>query len=734
MSNIVNHSVLPELAEDNEENCQDNEGPPLNDEVAGEYNDLVPKVKRQLQVNDIAGISLQKSYNSAVVEAGGYENLTFVEKDCRNYIDKVRKLRLGEGDAVAIQAYFSKMQALCPGFYFSVDLDEEYRLRNVFWADNRCRQAYKEFGDVVTFDTTYLTNRYDMPFAPFVGVNHHGQSTLFGCGLLSNEDTRTFVWLFSTWLQCMEDQAPTGIITDQDRAMQNAIEIVFPNTKHRWCLWHILKKLPEKFGNHSYKASILSAVHDVVYESHSPEVFEQGWSLMIEKYALHDNDWLSGLYTQRARWVPCFLKTSFWAGMSTTQRSESMNAFFDGYVHSKTSLKQFVEQYERALRSKVEKEFQADVKSFSQMVPCASRYPMEKQFQKVYTISKFKEFQNEFAGKMYCEVVSIEEGSLGTRYKVREDIIFDERFKERKFSVDIDKEKCNFICSCHMFEFRGIICRHMVTVLIRDGIRSLPDKYILRRWRRDLSRSYTRVKINYNGWISTPSQLRYDKLCSVFAKIADLVADDEDSTQETMEWMESQLAALRKSNTKPSCGSNIHVEDSVQEQFPDSGEAATASSVQILDPRCSQTKGAPRKLRKKGPLETSSKKAKKVPLERSSKKAKVGSSKVNEGNAPMQNIIQDNQVFSEGFTQGQYHDLASFSCSELMASFGTAQPFMPMYVPHPQPDDNPPDAKKHMEFVCRMKHYITMPLFIDRTAKVKRYEQLPASQTCYIVV
>ena len=91
----------------------------------------------------------------------------------------------------------------------------------------------------------------------------------------------------------------------------------------------------------------------------------------------------------------------------------------------------------------------------------------------MYTISKFKEFQNEFTGKMYCEVVSIEEGSLGARYEVREDIIFDERFKETKFSVDIDKEKCNFVCSCHMFEFRGIIYRHMVTVLIRDGIRSL---------------------------------------------------------------------------------------------------------------------------------------------------------------------------------------------------------------------------------------------------------------------
>lgn len=56
-------------------------------------------------------------------------------------------------------------------------------------------------------------------------------------------------------------------------------------------------------------------------------------------------------------------------GMSTTQRSESINAFFDGYVHSKTSLKQFVEQYGRALSSKAEKEFQADSKSFYHMVP-----------------------------------------------------------------------------------------------------------------------------------------------------------------------------------------------------------------------------------------------------------------------------------------------------------------------------------------------------------------------------
>ena len=65
------------------------------------------------------------------------------------------------------------MQELNDGFYFEMDLDDECRLRNVFWVDARSRVAYEDLGDVITFNTTYLTNMYEMPFAPFVGVNHH---------------------------------------------------------------------------------------------------------------------------------------------------------------------------------------------------------------------------------------------------------------------------------------------------------------------------------------------------------------------------------------------------------------------------------------------------------------------------------------------------------------------------------------------------------------------------------
>ncbi|PNX65213.1 protein FAR1-related sequence 6-like, partial [Trifolium pratense] len=227
-----------------------------------------------------------------VVEANGYDNLTFGEKDCRNYIDKVRRLRLGTGDADAIQNYFDRMQRENNQFYYVMDVDDKSHLRNVFWADARSRTAYEYFGEVITFDTTYLTNKYDMPFAPFVGVNHHGQSVLLGCALLSNEDTKTFSWLFTTWLKCMHGRAPNAIITDQDRAMKNAIEVVFPKARHRWCLWHIMKKVPEKLGRLSDYESIKTLLHDAVYDSSSISDFMEKWGNMIACYELHDNEWL----------------------------------------------------------------------------------------------------------------------------------------------------------------------------------------------------------------------------------------------------------------------------------------------------------------------------------------------------------------------------------------------------------------------------------------------------------
>lgn len=199
----------------------------------------------------------------------------------------------------------------------------------------------------------------------------------------------------------MSGNPPKGIVTGQCKAIQ----LVFPTTQHRWCLWHVIKKIPEKLKtNTEYNKNIKSAMKSVVYDTFTEAEFEDQWSHFIKGFNLQDNEWLSELYNERSRWVPIFLKKDFWAGMSTTQRGENVHPFFDGYINSTTSLQQFVQLYDIALYDKVEKEFEADLRSFNTTIHCRSNSMIEKLFQSAYTHAKFNEVQAEFRAKIYCSV------------------------------------------------------------------------------------------------------------------------------------------------------------------------------------------------------------------------------------------------------------------------------------------------------------------------------------------
>ncbi|XP_071678607.1 protein FAR1-RELATED SEQUENCE 5-like [Lolium perenne] len=80
-----------------------------------------------------------------------------------------------EWDIAETVAYFAELKDKDPGFYSRISFDEEHRVENIFWVDSAARKAYTEaYHDCVSFDTTFLTNQFNMPFAPFVGINRHG--------------------------------------------------------------------------------------------------------------------------------------------------------------------------------------------------------------------------------------------------------------------------------------------------------------------------------------------------------------------------------------------------------------------------------------------------------------------------------------------------------------------------------------------------------------------------------
>nr|GEZ44509.1 putative LRR receptor-like protein kinase [Tanacetum cinerariifolium] len=106
---------------------------------------------------------------------------------------------------------------------------------------------YREFGDVVSFDATFKTNKYKMVFVPFTVIDNHRKCITVAAGLLKNETTKSYIWLLKAFIKSFR-KAPSIVVTDQDGAMRNPIKAEFAGLKHRLCMWHITKKLSAKFA------------------------------------------------------------------------------------------------------------------------------------------------------------------------------------------------------------------------------------------------------------------------------------------------------------------------------------------------------------------------------------------------------------------------------------------------------------------------------------------------------
>ncbi|MBA0789663.1 hypothetical protein Gotri_027750, partial [Gossypium trilobum] len=326
-------------------------------------------------------------------------------------------------DAQNLLNYFKKMQAENPGFYYAIQLDDDNRMTNVFWADARSRAAYNYFGDAVTFDTMYRPNQYQIPFAPFTGINHHGQMVLFGCALLLDESESSFTWLFRTWLSAMNDRPPVSIITDQDRAIQAAV----------------------------------SQLYSCINFSETTEDFELSWGALLDKYDLHKNEWLQAVYNARKQWAPVYFRGTFFGTLSSNQGAANL-----------------------------------------------------------YTKKVFSKFQEELVETFVYTANKIEGDDIVCKYRVAK---YEHEHKAYFVALNISDMKAS--CTCQMFEYSGILCRHILTVFTVTNVLTLPSHYILKRWTRSAK-----------SWVGLDEQhadpqgietltTRFNNLCQEALKLAE---------------------------------------------------------------------------------------------------------------------------------------------------------------------------------------------------------------------
>ncbi|RYQ88626.1 hypothetical protein Ahy_B09g095708 isoform B [Arachis hypogaea] len=375
---------------------------PSKAEMLKQHRELSMSIHRTIENNEEAGIRPSKTYQSFVAAAGGHRELNFIEKDVRNYITREVRNVSEQEDAKEFGKYLLRMKEKNPNFFFELELEEDQSIKLAFWADARSRAAFEYFGDVISFDTTYNTNRYNLVCGSFVGVNHHGQSTLLGCSLMKNEEIESFKWLFQCW---------------------------------------------------------------------SKDSFDRNWNDFLLNFGLADNKWLSGSREQAER--------------------------------------------------------ESDAADFHTVIPCATKSSIEAQFQDAYTHAKFREVQAQLRGKANC-ITRLKNSALGySVYEVGEQVsssIFN------KFVVTYDSVAAKVKCQCLLFESRGILCRHALSVLSFEQVSQVSPRYILERWSKKVKRRHTHIKSSHDEPLMEPRSKRFDQLVFRSQNICEFASESEELT------------------------------------------------------------------------------------------------------------------------------------------------------------------------------------------------------------
>ncbi|XP_034702012.1 protein FAR1-RELATED SEQUENCE 11 [Vitis riparia] len=429
------------------------------------------------------GISVQQMMRLMELEKcvePGY--LPFTEKDVRNLLQSFRKLD-PEDESIDLLRMCRNIKDKDPNFKFEFTLDPSNRLENITWSYASSIQSYDVFGDAVVFDTTHRLTAFDMPLGIWVGINNYGMPCFFGCVLLREENLRSFSWALKAFLGFMNGKAPQTILTDQNMCLKDAIAMEMPTTKHALCIWLIVAKFPSWFNAvlgeryNEWKAEFYR-----LYNLESVEDFELGWRDMVNLFGLHTNRHVANLFALRSLWALPYLRTHFFAGMTTTGQSKSINAFIQRFLSAQTRLAHFVEQVAVAVDFKDQAGEQQTMQQNLQNLCLKTGAPMESHAATILTPYAFTKLQDQIVYATHYASFPMEDGFLVRHHT---------KLEGGRKVYWVPREGI-ISCSCHQFDFSGILCRHALRVLSTGNCFQIPERYLPVRWRR-ISTSSTKL-------------------------------------------------------------------------------------------------------------------------------------------------------------------------------------------------------------------------------------------------
>ncbi|GJY66629.1 DNA-directed DNA polymerase [Tanacetum coccineum] len=268
-----------------------------------EYKHL-SKAERRLTYNEQlfiikaanANIGAMRAHNLYTGLKGSSSLVHGTQTDFKNFTRGVNCF-IRDSDTQMLITRMEQRQEFTKDFSFDYFV-EDAELYGLFWAAEVAKCNYKEFGDIVSFDVTYKTNKYKMVFVPFTAIDNHRRSVTVGSRLLKKETAEAYGWLLRAFKKAFV-RAPNIVVIDQDGAMRLAVAAeIYDDTDFK-----------DKFGKIVWNMFI------------EPEEFEDIWNKLMEEFNLVNHKWLSKMYRLRSSWILAFFVDSPLCGLMRTTSS-----------------------------------------------------------------------------------------------------------------------------------------------------------------------------------------------------------------------------------------------------------------------------------------------------------------------------------------------------------------------------------------------------------------------------
>jgi len=246
----------------------------------------------------------------------------------------------------------------------------------------------------------------------------------------------------------------------------------------------VLRKAKESLGViYGKKSDFKFEFHKLVHHMITIEEFGDGWSQMLDRYALQKHPFLTQIYEVRHMWEKPYFKGVFCAKMTSTQRSESANHLLKSYVPPACPMHLFIRQYQKLQFDRESSESYEEKRISLSRVVLRLNLPIERHASKVYTRAMFEQFGDVLNKSGAYELQEVETRRVYLAEHV--DAVSREKWCKVAYRVNVAEDLFLFECECGIFEHSGMVCCHVLKVMIHLKLRTVPEKHIVKRWTND---------------------------------------------------------------------------------------------------------------------------------------------------------------------------------------------------------------------------------------------------------